>query len=236
MIQELQCKAETILGAEISSIPILAVTPSLIALCEEDLLDAFEYAGLQLVRLKNYPGHYVHETSAAYAGYGLGLCSDPQNPATCKKEEIEMPRQHILSLLFTRGALRIIYAPVRSAYFFYKLPLRFYAHWDLGFAAKEEKDYWKRVREAIEEGHQDYPGFPMPDKVLLMGDSAGDETFRSVVGEILSGWGISPQVFGDDAEFVAAKGAAEFARRSVYKVNETSVASEKAELKDTELK
>ncbi|KAH7409505.1 hypothetical protein BKA64DRAFT_742587 [Cadophora sp. MPI-SDFR-AT-0126] len=237
MIQDLRCKAEAILGTEISSIPILAVTPSLVALCEEDLVDAFEYAGLQQVRLKNYsPGSYVHETSAAYAGYGLGLCSDPQNPAVCQKEEADMQMENILSLLFTRSALRIIYTPVRSAYFFSSLSLRFYAHWDLGLDARDEEGYWKRVREAIEQGPRDYPGFPMPDKVLLMGESARDERFRSVLEEIISGWGASPQVFGDDTEFVAAKGAAELARRSVYKVDGTSVASEAAELKDTELK
>jgi hypothetical protein len=147
-----------------------------------------------------------------------------------------MPSENIISLLFTREALRIIYAPVRSAYYFYSLPLRFYARWDLRLDARDEKCYWERVREAIEQGRRDYPGFRMPDKVLLMGESAGDERFRSVLEEILNGWGVSPPVFGDNAEFVAAKGAAELARRSVYKIDGTSIASKEAELKETELK
>jgi hypothetical protein len=44
-------QAEAFLGIEISSVPIVAVTPALRALYEEDLVDAFEYAGLQLASI-----------------------------------------------------------------------------------------------------------------------------------------------------------------------------------------
>jgi hypothetical protein len=218
MIQELQCKAETILGTKIPSIPIVAVTPSLIALYEEDLVDAFEYASLQLFKIY-MSGIYVHETSAAYAGYDLGLCSGYTNPGTCKSEIHNMPMEDVLSILYTRSGLRVIYTTVLSAYWFSSLGIRFYADWNLGLDARNEEDYWKRVSDTIQQGRREWPGFAPPPKVLLLGDSTGDPIFRGVLEEIVQGWGNTSEIFGDDSEFVATKGAAELAKRSVYVIS-----------------
>ena len=53
-------------------------TMNLVALYDEDLHDAFEYVSLEYITFPvGYVGHNIlYETSAAYAGYGYGLCTD----------------------------------------------------------------------------------------------------------------------------------------------------------------
>jgi hypothetical protein len=216
MIRDLQCKAEAFLGIEISSVPIVAVTPTLIALYEEDLVDAFDYVGLQLASIY-ISGRDVSEISAAYAGYDQGLCSEYTDPERCKSELDNMPSEDVLSILYTRGALRTIYTPVRSAYWMFRLQYGWTADWDLGLDARNEDDYWKRVGDALQYWKHTLPGTKGPAKVLLLGDSAGDETFRSVLEESLRGIVAEmPGIFGEGSEFVAARGAAELAKRSIY--------------------
>ena len=63
-----------------------AVTsPHLLALYGEDVGDAFDYLNLYWLR---FPVRYRHlrETSAAYAGYGFGLCSNYTDLRACKDE------------------------------------------------------------------------------------------------------------------------------------------------------
>ena len=75
MTKNLQSKAEAFLNTELTSPPIVAATPSLIAMYEEDIVDAFEFAGLDLAGVLRL-NRFVHETNVAYVGYGLGLCAD----------------------------------------------------------------------------------------------------------------------------------------------------------------
>ena len=55
------------------------------------------------------------------------------------------------------------------------------------------------------------------DKVLLMGDCIGNETFQRVLKKSLRLEETeTPEVFSEGSEGVAAKGAAEFAKRLSY--------------------
>jgi hypothetical protein len=180
MIKELQYKAENILGTKISFVPIVAMTPSLISLYKEDIVDAFENAGLQLSSIYQ-SGRYVHETSAAYASYGFDLCSEYMNPSTCNSETHQMPLEYILSFLYTRSALRVIYTTVQSAYYFYSLPVSFYEDWSLGLDAHNEEDYWRRLSDKIQQWVREVAIVVQSTKVLLLGDSTGDQNFRSVL-------------------------------------------------------
>ncbi|KAH8803501.1 hypothetical protein F5884DRAFT_805720 [Xylogone sp. PMI_703] len=237
MIKELRCEAEAFLGASILSVPTLVVTPSLTALYEEDIVDAFEYTGLQLTSI--YISHsLVHETSGAYAGYGLGLCPDYRNPSACKAEIREMESEEVLSILYTRQALRVIYTNVKSAYYFGALAVRFYHDWSLGLDARDEEGYWERVSDLIKEGKLKWPGARIPRRVLLLGDSAGDETFRNVLEKsLLEVFQGVPEILGDSSEFAAARGAAELARRSIYAIKEIALGFvDVIELSDKELR
>ena len=74
MLQALRDAAESYLGHEISS--ALAATPNLVALYQEDVDDAFEYVGLKSLDDPNPLFRMFHETAAAAASYGIGLCHD----------------------------------------------------------------------------------------------------------------------------------------------------------------
>ena len=231
MAQNLKCKATAFLGSEINHVPIVAVTPTLIALYEEDVVDAFKYAGLQLASIYR-SGKFVPETCAVYAGYGHGLCSEYTDPEKCKSELRNVPSEEVLSVLYTRGGLRTICTTMHSAYWMFLLQLRWTADWDLGFDARNKNDYWKRVSNALQTWKQGLPGTGGPAKVLLLGDSAGDETFRSVLNEsLLATVGKIPPIFFEGSEFIAARGAAEFARRSIYMTEDGGSPMQEMELR-----
>lgn len=90
VLSDLRAQVEKYLGAPIESAGI--TMPHLIALYQEDLQDAFDYVGL---RYLFFPIRYdvLYETSAAYAGYGYGLCSDYIDRAVCKQQQHDMIRR-----------------------------------------------------------------------------------------------------------------------------------------------
>lgn len=228
MVRDLKCKAEAFLGIKISSIALVAATPTLTALYEEDLVDAFEYAGLQLATICR-PRKDVSETSAAYAGYGYGygLGSNYGEPQSRTFEISNTPAEDVLSILYTRGVLRTIYTTVRSAYYMFTLDCGWTLDWDLGFDARNDDDYWQRVADALQLWKRTLPGSKGPTKVLLLGDCAGDKTFRSVLEKSLRDTVLEmPRILAEGSEFIAARGAAELARRSVYVAQDKSRALE----------
>ena len=75
--------------------------------------------------------------------------------------------------------------------------------------------YWEKVRERLIEIMVRNQYSEKPTKVLLLGESVHDETFARVLREALgSVLEAVPEILEDDAEFVAAKGAAEFCEAS----------------------
>src|SRR5262249_38233579 len=86
LILDLRSSVETHLGGR--KIAGAAVTiPPFCALYEEDLMDAFEYAGL--IYIPHWPywlGGIYPEKYAVYAGNGFGLCSNYTDPIACDHE------------------------------------------------------------------------------------------------------------------------------------------------------
>lgn len=82
---------------------------NLIALYNEDHQDAFEYLHIDHF---SFPVRYdvLYKTSAAYAGYDYGLCSDCSDyfdKATCKNEQDNMPSEVVMTVLYTRNVLAV---------------------------------------------------------------------------------------------------------------------------------
>lgn len=204
---------------KLNSIPIVAATPTFIALYEEDIVDAFDYARLELASVY-ISRRRVAEICAAIAGHGQGLCSTPTDSQQCKTEIDHMPSPRVYSVLYTREVLRIIYTPIRGANLVYRVGYGGWTvDWDLGFDKRleNEEDYWIRVDKALQDWRRLNPRSAGPEKVFLLGDSAGDETFRRVLEEGLrKTTAVMPVIYGDGSEFIAARGAAELAKRSVY--------------------
>lgn len=114
MIQALRDAAESYLGHEISS--ALAATPNLVALYQEDVDDAFEYLGLKSLDDPNPLFRMFHETAAAAASYGIGLCHDYTDRDVCKEESIHMPDRVLLSVLYTKDSLCVEMSVINSIY------------------------------------------------------------------------------------------------------------------------
>lgn len=218
MITALKSRAEDRTGHRISA--AVTATPHLLALYAEDILDAFEYCGLQHLHL-SVRGSLANETGPAYAGYGLGLCSDYTSFTACDAEQMNMPWEAVSTILFTRTALTVTLTTMKGAYYTWEPRYRRLEDFTLGYDARHdnprEEYYWERVRERLIEIMVRNQYYQRPAKVLLLGESVLDETFARVLREALSSvMEEVPEILEDEAMFIAAKGAAEFAKRARY--------------------
>jgi hypothetical protein len=221
MIQQLQVQAEDVLGAPLATVPFVLSTPHLPALYGEDIQDAFEYLGLPFPKT-GWRGSWawVRDTGAALAGNGRFLCSDYRNYQACKSEIDQMPIAEVLSILYTEKGLKILQTGVKSAH-------AVAGSWDdedrwtLGYASRNEEGYWDRVAVRLMDWKRNWPGSLTPDMVLLFGESAADETFRTVLENVfIEEFGSVPEILGGSDEYVVARGSAEFARVSFFGVHQ----------------
>lgn len=218
MLSDLRTQVEEHIGRPVDSAGL--TTLNLIALYHEDLQDAFEYIGL---RYLVFPVGYdiLYETSAAYAGYDHGLCSDYTDRAACKHEQEEVPSEIVMAILYTRTLLSVSLSITKSAYYLFEPRHRYLLDFSLGYDARSPQttnaDYWESVGSMLERILIENPNYQRPTKVLLMGDSVGDETFQLVLEKVLSSQMTKmPEILCKDPESVAAKGAAELAKRIPY--------------------
>ncbi len=130
-----------------------------------------------------------------------------------------MARVTVITVLYTRNVLAVSLVRTKSSYWLFEPDYR--ADFDLGYDARTpgepgEDEYWGAVGSKLEQA-MFQNGNRLPDKVLLMGDCISDENFQRVLKKTLRlDQAGTPEVFSNDEEGVAAKGAAEFAKRSPY--------------------
>ena len=216
MLSDLHKKVEDYLGKPIESATV--AVPDLIAFYREDLQDAFEYVGLRYLAL---PVRYdlLYETSAAYAGYGFGLCSDYKDRAACKKEQQEMPSEVVMAVVYSRTALTVTLSVVKSAYYLYEPINRHLSNFSLGYDAQTRwgDNYWKEVSFNLEKIMVENPYYQRPHKVLLMGDRVDNATFLGTLKAALNAQTSTlPEIISKKPLYVAAEGAAELAKRAPY--------------------
>ena len=216
MLLSLRAQVEMHLGHPITGATITA--PNLVALYTEDLQDAFEYLNLQY--LSYYVGNNVlHETNAAYAGYGYGLCADYENREACRREQNAMPAEAVMAVLYTRSLLTVSLSFVKSAYYLYEPVGRYLVDFNLGYDARTslEGGYWNTVRYRLGEVLRENPYYERPSKVLLMGDCVGIGRFRDALNSVLDEETVEmPLVLVNNSQGVAAAGAAESAKRIAH--------------------
>lgn len=218
LLKALQVAVEHHLGYNI--IDNVVATPHLVALYEEDLADVSDYLGLKLQYLPYWHNH-ITETGAAYVGYGFGLCSNYTDPPGCNAEMKAMPSENVMAVLYTKQALTVTLSKMQSAWYMWEPRYRYREHLDLGHDALEEGSkeeyYWENVRQALMGIMVANPYYPLPDRVLLMGDCANERKFRVVLDDALGSlMGKFPSILAEDTVYVAAKGAAELAKRGPY--------------------
>lgn len=211
------CKlTEASLGQSIDSV-VVSFSHN-IALYEEDINDAIEYAGLKVLTGRSFD-QQPHQLAAAFAGSGLGLCEHYNDAEKCKEQETHFPREQVLAISYTVDALEVSLSAVESAYQPYEPKNSHFIDWDVGeglLAGYSRADaYWVVVRRKILElSYRDYVKKPITH-VLLLGESALGETFQRVLLAALHGFQDEmPTIHRADPLYVAAKGAAEFAKRA----------------------
>ena len=223
MFIALRSAVEKQLQTSISSAGI--TTLHLAALYPEDMLDVYEYVKLEYLSLP-MGDKMLYETSAAYPGYGYGLCNDYMESESCEKEEEDMDWDVVMAVLFTRTVLTVTLSITKSAYYLFEPDYRHRSNFDLGYDSKtrqqDEQGYWSAVTNQLEETMVENPYYDRPAKVLLMGDCIDDKNFRVALEKALSRqMETVPDILKHDAEFVAARGTAELTKRLLWESNQS---------------
>ena len=210
----------------------LVAVPSLPGLSHEDLQDALEYTGLTILITHKHISNKVSEVSAAMAGSGYGLCEHYENLDACETEDADMPVSHILALSLSQTSFSAAYTYMQAAYesdieketIHYDLGLQNFPT-NKGDTREEEALYWSRMRAAIVEvGHASRGALTT---LLLLGEDANNPGFIRTVQDALR------ELFPDASAqnilavllsgkqnsdvtplYLAARGAAEFAKRA----------------------
>jgi len=213
MIKALKREAEKLAVKPVTS--ALISVPHIVAMYDEDVVDAFEYVELQYAWLNHWRGLFW-ENAMGYAGYGLGLCSDYKNFTACWKEVNSSKRQPVFATTLTSNALITSFAVLQCVFGLWEPQYRMNVNVDLGYDFREEDGYWVRVRGELHQLFNSFPGFPRPTVVYIMGDKAEDPTFQNLIHELADTWGTNPPVYTNDTTFAVARGAAEMKKRAPY--------------------
>ena len=191
--------------------------------------DAFRYLGLEY---QTFPPNYsgLQESSAAYAGYGRGLCPEPIGKNGCKVPMWSIPSEVILTILYTRTVLSVSLSRFGSVYHVHEPDVKRATDFSLGYKALEPREnsvsctsvkyddeaYWQAVRLHIEHSLNLDREAMRPDKVILLGDMVNDDNFRRVLYQALSnqlGESGMSGILDEDPVYIAARGVALMAKR-----------------------
>lgn len=198
-----------------------AAVPHFPALYDRHLYDAFKHAGLQYLEIMQR-GNYddgtflTFETSAALAGHGLSLCTNTTDREACPRPP---PDEHhnqddIYYVIDYTDSSILAYHTIaisNDAYHITDYP---------AFNLNLSSDGRSREMELrhILLGPLQRMHYRVPTKAILVGNSIHDAWFRAALNETMESFFNStkktvPEVVESDAQFVQAKGVAEFARR-----------------------
>ncbi|KAI1302655.1 hypothetical protein F5Y03DRAFT_385438 [Xylaria venustula] len=218
IIQVLRYQASSFVGEPISAAAISA--PHLRALYNEDIEEALEY--LSLAYIKPGPSWYFYHlptTLAVCAGNGIGICRDYKDQAACWDEEWKMRSQYMLAVGYTHTSLTTSLATITG---WQNLPERpAYEDLNLGYDARHkygDESYWVWVRTLLRLPVVISVSKSNISTVLVSGDAATKLVFREVLGEVINDVfeGV-PAIVDHEPEFSAAKGAAELAKRAIFR-------------------
>ena len=216
LLKHLRLECEKKLGhAFTAAVPAIPVLPGM---TKEDLDDAMEYAGLSTLRSYSYSNH-VSETSAAFAGMGYGLCSSPRDLDTCEAEEATMPFRSLIAVGLTDSVLTLTCSVFRYAHKLEDFKTVFDYEHGLGALDShvDASAYWDGVRTAI--SNVVAASSKPIDTLLLLGANGANKKLVETIGDALgnfqsplSSTNLQLSAFPDPL-YVAAMGAAEFAKR-----------------------
>lgn len=217
LIVHLREQVETHLGNPIES--AVVTWPRILALYQEDILDAVEYVGLESPDIR-FETQLQHKWAAGMAGHDIGMCHDYSSRAACGEEEMTWPKQSNLAVLLTAGGLECSWdSYFRSAYFGGVGGDEMRGYWfvdfELGLDSLSdglEDHFWARVEQRIVGlGFRQESSGPI-ESVEFMGEGAKEQRLQDILRRLVSALRVQEPLWLDDFPvYAAARGAAEFA-------------------------
>ncbi|KAF2734092.1 hypothetical protein EJ04DRAFT_577142 [Polyplosphaeria fusca] len=182
--------------------------PALPGLYQEDIADSASYLNLLMPAGNHrYP---PHEIVAAYAGHGMGLCKSFTNKDQCRKEGLELPVRPTLLAEGTETAVIFHVASMREAIDLASSDLDLSISSGLG--SPDAKFIPQHVAQLLRKRYDRLPERPKTITVILTGTKW--EGFQTAIKQGVEEAGFEAQILSANAEFVAARGAAELAWRA----------------------
>lgn len=221
MMANLQDRVNHLLGG-ISIGSAVVTLPHLAAVYNEDIIDALEHVGLGSCKIWFFDRLLYHSTTA-YAGNGLGFCSNFTDAASCLEHSDHAPRDGFLVVLYTPDALTVAYPIVKGAYLLWEPLYRIKLSFDLGSkkllslqSPEEIEEYWELLKEAILEVPV-VRRYDPPNKIILLGEIAAvPELKEKVKGAMAVLTDRDIPILDHDPVYLAARGAADFAKRAPW--------------------
>jgi hypothetical protein len=193
--------------------PVVISYPALYGLAQEDIADAAAYLGLSILS-----GHHQYQPRsivAAYAGHGLGLCGSYIDAETCRQEGLELPVREVLLVEHTEHALFLHAKVMREAYELASRDIAIFTDFSLDHMEVPGRAHktGQAVRQFLQEK---YKNVGLPDKFTAM--MTGSEIRKEITEAIqktVKDLGCDVEILNAEPEYIAARGAAELAWRSL---------------------
>lgn len=194
--------------------------PELPNLLFDDWQEAVELSGLEALKSYKSYGQPLSNLNAAWAGMGSGLCKHWRDIDQCEEEEDLITPRFVLATSFTGDELVVHKTWVLNAHYSFSIVSAKYP--DLGYESwrinPSNSTFWDSLGKKVAEVATTEPQYVIQD-LILMGEYAENKMFLDAIWKALGDmadvqkfW--EPlQVSGFSAEFVAARGAAELAKR-----------------------
>ncbi|KAH6868639.1 hypothetical protein BKA58DRAFT_441081 [Alternaria rosae] len=209
--------------------------PPLFALYQEHVADAAEYIGLRA--LSNDVRYQMHELTAAYAGHGMGLDESDVELVTRGKKPHEYGGRHTVLVEYTETAILLHGEPMVYAHNIANVEYHARSSFELGssnLASEEQvREFVLEYLRKVYHGYTQYPFvYPKEFTVIMTGsaESVGREEIRAAIAEAVRLFGFQVRILYSDPEYVAARGAAEIAWRTLLEAEKKKKKKEKTEL------
>jgi hypothetical protein len=222
VIKELKKKTEESLGHSICA--AAAAVPDFPAIYDEDLYDAFEYAGLNYLQI-GWHAHYrtflTYDSQAALARHNLSMCWDLSSPYACERDDLTETLDSYLLVTYTKSDF-MISGLGAHAHDLYYLDRQTTLGLELGSGSSLRQTdapvYWDKVGDMVmQTAKRTYTA----NKIIYVGDDAVDNEFYEFVNdrvkEDLQKKNVTTfMAITGDPVYVQAKGAAVLAQRRPF--------------------
>lgn len=191
--------------------------PGIIALYEEDIIEAAQYLGNRL--LTGYHHRQPREVVACYAGHGMGLCTNYEDKQLCEQQGQQLPLVSTLHVEITDHALLLHGEQMRTAIELRNQEISAAASFDLGTRNLLGEGYAEAIREFVSRFilQLDWRNLKTSELLVIISgqeSAVEDGIVSSAVRAAAEEYVVHVRLVQSNPLYVAARGAAELAWRA----------------------